>query len=143
MVRIHGACLATVISSLVRIFVIHVIRNPDLRKNKRMIAHVVEAFLPEVLQLIAQAIPDRGLSNLDCKGRRKILATENTDYIDVIDPVPAAVSTSISEWAVCHRPMLRKERQPVIKVHCMNHVRVIVFRPFHVGGYFHDRRLTE
>lgn len=100
MIGIHSTRLATIIASLVRMFVIHIIRNSDLRQNKWMITHVVETFLSQELQLIAQAIPDCGLSNLNCKSRRKILATKNTNYIDVIDPVPAAVSTSGPEWVM-------------------------------------------
>lgn len=70
MICIHRTGLATVIPSFIRVFIIHVVRDSDLGKDKRMITHVIEAFLSEELELVAQAVSDGGLTNLDCKSGR-------------------------------------------------------------------------
>ena len=97
MICIHSAGLATIVSSVVCIFVVHVIGNPNLRKYNRMIAHVNSAFIAEELELVTQAVANGCLANFERKGRGEILATENTNNIHIVESVPAGVSTAVDQ----------------------------------------------
>lgn len=91
---IHSAGLATIVSSLVRIFVVHVIWNPNLRKYHRMTAHINSAFIAEELELVTQTVANGRLANFERKGRGEVLAPENTNNIHIVESVPTGVSTA-------------------------------------------------
>lgn len=98
-IGIHGTSLASVVASLVSVFFIHVIGNPDLRKHHWVIAHVVPAFFAEELELVPQTVSDSRLANLERECRGKVLAPKDTNDIYIVESIPAVVSTLIiNQW---------------------------------------------
>lgn len=91
MISIHSTGLATVVACLVGILVIHVIGDSDFCKQQWMVAHVIQTFITEELELISQAVSNCSLSNLDSKGRGPVLAPKNTNHIDIIKTIPKVV----------------------------------------------------
>jgi ethanolamine utilization protein EutP (predicted NTPase) len=85
---IHCAGLATIIAGPVCVFVVHIIRDPDLAENHGMVAHILEAFLSKKLKLVTKAVPDGSFSNLDRECRCEVLATKDANHVDIINPVP-------------------------------------------------------
>jgi hypothetical protein len=45
-IRIHSADLPRVVTSPVCVFVVHVVRNADLRKDHGMLAHILQTLIP-------------------------------------------------------------------------------------------------
>ena len=78
MVRVHGKGLACVVAGFVRIFVVHIVRDADLRKDAWMVSHVVEAFFFHGCQLVSEAVPDGGFTDFDGEGGGEVAATEDT-----------------------------------------------------------------
>lgn len=142
MIRIHGPDLATVIPGFICVLIVHVIRYPELGEDYRMIPHVPQAFIPQEFQLIAYTISNRSFANLDSKSRREILATKNTDDINIVQSIPVKVRLS-TERGYIHSPMLRQECKTVVVMNSMNHVRVIVYCGLQSGGNLHHGRLAE
>ena len=68
--------------------VVHVIRDTDFGNDGRVISHVLFAFLSNGRELISEAVPDRGLADLNSKGWRKVSSAKNAKDVDVPVPVP-------------------------------------------------------
>ena len=88
MICIHCTSLATVVTSLVCVLIIHIIRNPNLSENKWMDTHILKALISKRLKLVTQAVSNCSLPNLNPECRRKILSTKDADDINVVQPVP-------------------------------------------------------
>lgn len=84
MVRIHCSHLAAVISRFIGMFIVHVIRDPDLGEYQRMIPHVPQALFPEEFELVTQAIANCSFTDLDSEGWCEIFATENSYHINIV-----------------------------------------------------------
>lgn len=69
MICIHGRRLACIVTRFIGILVVHVKRNPNLREDARMVAHVVYALSSNGGELVSEAVPDCCLPYFDSKCR--------------------------------------------------------------------------
>jgi hypothetical protein len=95
MIRIQSRDLAAVITGLIRMLIVHVVRNPDLSENAGVNPHIIHALVTHCCKLMRKTVSNRVLSNLDGERRRKILASKHAKYIDVPDTVPIVIQQPI------------------------------------------------
>lgn len=91
MICVHSQRLTGVVTSLVGILVIHVVRDANLCKHARMVAHILQTFLTDRFELFSQAIPDGSRTNFDGECRREVFPPQDSKYIDVVEAIPTMV----------------------------------------------------
>lgn len=88
MVCVHSSHLAAIVARFVCIFVVHVIRDSNLREDHRVVTHIPKTFISQELELIAHAVSNGSFTDFDTKHGRQILATEDTNDIDIVESIP-------------------------------------------------------
>ena len=88
MISIHGRRLTGKVSSLISIFIIHIIWNPYLSKYAGMISHIVHALFSDAGKLVSKTVSDGSFTHLHCKSRREVFAAQESKNIYIPVSIP-------------------------------------------------------
>lgn len=95
-VRVHGGRLTREVPRLVRVTIVHIIRNAKLCEDAWMISRIIKTFLLDGGHLRFKAISDGSFPNLHREGRCEILAPQDTEHVNVPKTVPGTSQLGIT-----------------------------------------------
>jgi hypothetical protein len=101
MVGVHCCDLTAIITGLVRVLVIHIVRDADFGEYTRMDAHIVGAFLAYSSKLVSKAVPYSCLPNLDSESWGKVFTPQDTKNINIPYAIPRLKLSDIPILCPC------------------------------------------